>query len=55
MNLENTTKRIEIQVRTQARTQAKTTPTKPTQATQAKPTWASVASQEPTHSAKDKD
>ncbi|PMD65267.1 uncharacterized protein K444DRAFT_499792, partial [Hyaloscypha bicolor E] len=47
-NLENATKRIEIQ----ARTQAKTTPTKPTQATQAKPTWASVASQEPTNSAK---
>ena len=51
MNLENATKRIEIQ----ARTQAKTAPTKPIQATQAKPTWASIASQEPTYSAKDKD
>src|SRR5882757_9716706 len=48
-NLENATKRIEIQARTQVKTM------KPTQATQANPTWASVASQEPTHSAKDKD
>ena len=47
MNLENATKRIKIQLRTQAKlaTQAKTT--------SEKPTWAKIAIQEPPHSEKD--
>jgi len=55
-NLENATKRIEIQSRTQQATQAKLA----TLATQAntssgKPTWAKIATQEPPHSQTDKD